>query len=236
MNASRGCVRACLASLALAGSSIGCAGAATHAANASPGCEAPGAADVVGPNPLHDALTVGRTDRTASAALADAGWRRVHVQHFDEAVQLFNAAWARDPGNSDADWGLGAVLLARGQIDEAIVLLEHANRLCDIAANNRAPLLSDLGNMYAIKALAMEARAPERAHYFARAGAIFRTASSIDSGNPQPWLQWIAALLYQERYTDAWSKVAEADGLGHRIPFELLGSLRARTAAAFPMP
>jgi hypothetical protein len=82
----------------------------------------------------------------------------------------------------------------------------------------------------------MEAGAPERAQYFARAGAIFRAAVSMSPGNPQPWLQWIAALLYQERYVEAWRKVAEADELRHRIPEELLASLRMKTEAAFPLP
>jgi tetratricopeptide (TPR) repeat protein len=226
----------CLAGAALAASQGAAAGPAAHSPTTAPSCEAPNVAVAVGPDLLRDVLAARHTDRRASAVLADAGWQRVHAQHLDEAVQLFNAAWASDPGNYDAYWGMGAVLQARGQIDEAIVLLEQANRLPDIAANNRAPLLSDLGNVYSIKALLMEAGAPERAQYFARAGAIFRAAVSMSPGNPQPWLQWIVALLYQERYVEAWRKVAEADELRHRIPEELLASLRMKTEAAFPLP
>jgi len=143
-------------------------------------------------------------------------------------MRLFNEAWIVDPHYYDVYWGFGAILLAQGRVEDAIVMLERANGLSDVPAGNRAPLLGDLANLYALKALRLAPDAADRADYFARANAMLAAATTSDPANPQPWIQWVLGLFYEARYAEAWDKVAAARERGHRVPEPVLGALRAK--------
>jgi hypothetical protein len=108
-------------------------------------------------------------------------------------------------------------------------MLERANAVPDVHESNRAPLLGDLANLYALKAASVAPGAAVRGECFERANAIFVQATSIDPANAQPWVQWIVGLLYQARYDDAWTKVAAARERGHQVPAPVLAALRARS-------
>jgi len=166
--------------------------------------------------------------REGSEAIAADAWRLFRRNDAANAMRLFNEAWIVDPGYYDVYWGFGAILLAQGELDDAIVMLERANGLPDVPARNRAPLLSDLANLYALKASRLAPDAAGRADYFARANAMFATATTSDPANPQPWIQWVLGLFYEARYAEAWDKVAAARDRGHRVPEPVLGALRAK--------
>jgi len=166
--------------------------------------------------------------REGSQAIAADGWRLLRGNDPTSAIRLFNEAWIVDPDYYDAYWGFGAILLARGRIEEAILMLERANGFGDVDMRNRAPLLGDLANLYALKAFGRAPEAADRRDYFARANAMFATATAADPANPQPWIQWVLGLLYEARYAEAWEKVATARGLGHELPEPVLAALRAR--------
>jgi Tfp pilus assembly protein PilF len=166
--------------------------------------------------------------REGSAAIAADGWRVLRGNDAANAMRLFNEAWIVDPDYYDVYWGFGAVLLARGEVEDAIVMLERANDCPDVHERNRAPLLGDLANLYALKAFRLAPEAAGRAEHFARANAILASATAADPANPQPWIQWVLALFYEARYAEAWDKVAAAHDRGHRVPEHVLGALRAK--------
>ena len=166
--------------------------------------------------------------REGSRAIAADAWRLLRGNDAANAMRLFNEAWIVDPHYYDVYWGFGAILLAQGQVEDAIVVLERANGLSDVPAGNRAPLLSDLANLYALKALRLAPDAVDRADYFARANAMFAAATTSDPANPQPWIQWVLGLFYEARYAEAWDKVAAARDRGHGMPEPVLGALRAK--------
>lgn len=166
--------------------------------------------------------------RQASRAIANAGWTLLRANRPDDALAVFDHALLVDPDYYDGYWGVGAVLQARGRIDAAIVAFERANRLPDVDEPNRGPLLSDLANLYALKAFLLAPEEAARAEYFGRANALFATATALDPANPQPWLQWVAGLYYEGRYAEGWRKVAAARALGHSVPESLLEPLRAK--------
>jgi tetratricopeptide (TPR) repeat protein len=166
--------------------------------------------------------------REGSRAIAADAWRLFRGNDAANAMRLFNEAWIVDPHYYDVYWGFGAILLAQGQVEDAIVMLERANGLADVPAGNRAPLLGDLANLYALKAFRLASDAADRADYFARANAMFAAATTSDPANPQPWIQWVLGLFYEARYAEAWDKVAAARERGHRMPEPVLGALRAK--------
>jgi tetratricopeptide (TPR) repeat protein len=179
---------------------------------------------------LFVAAIVGRYGgrREGSAAMTRDAWRLLHGNDAAGAMRLFNEAWVVDPSYYDVYWGFGAILQGRGELDAAIPMLERANTLPDVHQANRAPLLGDLANLYALKAASLAPGAAGRGEYFERANAIFAEATGIDPGNAQPWVQWIVGLLYQARYDEAWSKVEAARERGHPIPEPVLAALRVR--------
>jgi tetratricopeptide (TPR) repeat protein len=166
--------------------------------------------------------------REGSRAIASDGWRLLRGNDAANAMRLFNEAWIVDPDHYDVYWGFGAILLAQGKVEEAIVMLERANGLPEVPGPNRAPLLSDLAHLYALKAYRLAPDAPDRAEYFARANAMFATATTTDPANPQAWIQWVLGLVYEARYADAWETVAAARARGHVVPEPVLAALRAR--------
>lgn len=166
--------------------------------------------------------------REGSAAIADDGWVLFRQNDDANAMRRFNQAWLVDPDYYDVYWGFGAILLVRGEIENAIAMLERANAHPDVHAKNRAPLMGDLANLYALKAYRLGLGTADRAAYFERANAMFAAAVTTDPANPQAWLQWIVGLFYQARYGEAWEKVAAARDLGHSVPEQILGALRAK--------
>jgi pentatricopeptide repeat protein len=63
-----------------------------------------------------------------------AGWILFHAKRYDEAIRELRSAVAVHPDNATAHWFLGFVLIANGQADQAIPVLEKA-----LALSNRSP-------------------------------------------------------------------------------------------------
>lgn len=63
-----------------------------------------------------------------------AGWILFHARRYDEAIRELRSAVAVHPDNATAHWFLGFVLIANGQADQAIPVLEKA-----LALSNRSP-------------------------------------------------------------------------------------------------
>jgi TolB-like protein/tetratricopeptide (TPR) repeat protein/DNA-binding winged helix-turn-helix (wHTH) protein len=62
---------------------------------------------------------------------ASTGWIMFHARHYDEAIQEFRSVLAVDPDSVAANWFLGFALVAKGQSEEAIPVLQKALSLSD---------------------------------------------------------------------------------------------------------
>lgn len=164
-----------------------------------------------------------------SNALAEQGWAALRSGQADLAMLRFNQAWLVNPKNFRAFWGFGAVLSQRGKLSEAIELLERARELLDDPAQ-RVALLCDLGTLHSEYAARLPRdRELERAQHFVLANSRF--AESLEN-NPKyatSWREWAISLYEQERYSEAWIKVRQAQELrAEAFPPDFLKKLSAK--------
>jgi tetratricopeptide (TPR) repeat protein len=164
-----------------------------------------------------------------SNALVEQGWTALRSGQADLAILRFNQAWLVNPKNFRAFWGFGAVLSQRGKLSEAIELLETARELLD-DPTQRVALLCDLGTLHSEYAARLPRdRELERAQHFVLANSRF--SESLDN-NPKyaaSWREWAISLYEQERYSEAWIRVKQAQDLrAEAFPPDFLKQLSAK--------
>jgi tetratricopeptide (TPR) repeat protein len=164
-----------------------------------------------------------------SNALADQGWTALRSQQADLAMLRFNQAWLVNPKNFRAFWGFGAVLSQRGKLSEAIELLETARELLD-DPTQRVALLCDLGTLHSEYAARLPRdRELERAQHFVLANSRFTESLENDPKYAASWREWAISLYKQERYSEAWIKVKQAQDLrAEAFPPDFLKKLAAK--------
>jgi len=128
-------------------------------------------------------------------------------ENLDLAMRRYNQSWLLNPNNFKAYWGFGRVLLERGETDLAIVQLEKAIALCTDDFQ-RPALLTDTGSAYLAKANNFVGE--EKREFFRKADSLFEQALKIDPGYGNAYKRWAISLHRQEKYSEAWIKVAEA--------------------------
>lgn len=82
--------------------------------------------------------------REGSRAIAADAWRLLRGNDAANAMRLFNEAWIVDPHYYDVYWGFGAILLAQGQVEDAIVgsSARTASRTCPPGTARRSSAIS----------------------------------------------------------------------------------------------
>lgn len=127
--------------------------------------------------------------------------------NLDFAMRRYNQSWLLNQNNFKAYWGFARVLLERGAIEPALVHLEKAMTLC--ADNFQRPaLLTDAGSAYSNKANRLVLK--DRDDLFRKADSLFEQAVKIDSSYGNAYKRWTISLYHQEKYGEAWIKIAEA--------------------------
>ena len=142
---------------------------------------------------------------------SDIWWAQAEAfmaqNNLDFAMRRYNQAWLLNQNNFKAYWGFARVLLAQGAIEPAFVHLEKAMILC--ADNFQRPaLLSDAGSAYSNKASSLVLK--DRDDLFQKADSFFEQALKIDSSYGNAYKRWAISLYHQEKYSEAWIKIAEA--------------------------
>jgi tetratricopeptide (TPR) repeat protein len=167
--------------------------------------------------------------QAGSNALAAQGWTALRSGQPDLAILRFNQAWLVNPKNFRAFWGFGAVQSTRGKLSEAIELLETARELLDDPAQ-RVPLLCDLGTLHSEYAARLPRdRELERAQHFVLANSRFTESLENDPKYAMSWREWAISLYEQERYSEAWIKVRQAQDLqAEPFPSDFLKKLSAK--------
>ena len=72
----------------------------------------------------------------------------------------------------------------------------------------RPALLSDAGSAYSNKANRLVLK--DRDDLFQKADSFFEQAVKIDSSYGNAYKRWAISLYHQEKYSEAWMKIAEA--------------------------
>lgn len=167
--------------------------------------------------------------QAASNALAAQGWTALRSGQPDLGMLRFNQAWLVNPKNFRAFWGFGAVMSTRGKLSDAIELLETARELLD-DPTQRVPLLCDLGTLHSEYAVRLPRdRELERAQHFVLANSRFTESLENDPKYVMSWREWAISLYEQERYSEAWVKVRQAQELSAEpFPADFLKKLSAK--------
>ena len=167
--------------------------------------------------------------QAGSNTLAAQGWTAVRVGQDDVAMRRFNQAWLLNPKNYNVFWGYGAVLSAKGKLNEALEYLETARELVD-DPKQRIALLCDLGAVHSAYAARLPAdRQLERAQQFVLANNRFSESLENDPKFAQSWREWAFSLYDQERYSEAWLRVKKARELNAEpFPPEFIQKLSAK--------
>ena len=153
------------------------------------------------------------TRLAGSNALAEQGWTAFRSKQLDLAILRFNQAWLVNPKNFRAFWGFSAVLSQRGKLSEAIELLEQARDLLD-DPTQRVPLLCDLGTLHSEYAARLPRdRELDRARHFVLANSRFSESLENNPKYAESWREWAISLYEQERYSEAWIRVKQAQDL-----------------------
>jgi tetratricopeptide (TPR) repeat protein len=165
----------------------------------------------------------------ASNALADQGWTALRSGQTDPAMLRFNQAWLVNPKNFRVFWGFGAVQSQRGKLSEAIELLETARELLD-DPTQRVALLCDLGTLHSEYAAHLPRdRELERAQHFVLANSRFSESLENNPKYAASWREWAISLYAQERYSEAWIRVKQAQDLrAEAFPPDFLKKLSAK--------
>jgi len=165
----------------------------------------------------------------ASNALAEQGWTALRSGQVDLAMLRFNQAWLLNPKNFRAFWGFGAVESQRGRLSEAMELLETARELLDDPAQ-RVALLCDLGTLHSEYAAHLPRdRELERAQHFVLANSRFSESLENNPKYAASWREWAISLYQQERYSEAWIRVKQAQDLrAEAFPPDFLEKLSAK--------
>lgn len=164
-----------------------------------------------------------------SNALAEQGWTAFRSKQLDSAMLRFNQAWLVNPKNFRAFWGFSAVLSQRGKLSEAIEFLEQARDLLD-DPTQRVPLLCDLGTLHSEYAARLPRdRELDRARHFVLANSRFSESLENDPQYAESWREWAISLYQQERYSEAWIRVKQAQRLrAEAFPADFLKKLSAK--------
>jgi tetratricopeptide (TPR) repeat protein len=167
--------------------------------------------------------------QAGSNALAAQGWTALRSGQSDLAMLRFNQSWLVNPKNFRAFWGFGAVLSQRGKLYEAIELLETARELLD-DPTQRVPLLCDLGTLHSEYAARLPPdRELERAQHFVLGNSRFTESLENNPKYAMSWREWAISLYEQERYSEAWNKVRQAQELqAEPFPADFLKKLSAK--------
>jgi len=167
--------------------------------------------------------------QAGSNALAAQGWTALRSGQPDQAMLRFNQAWLVNPKNFRAFWGFSAIQSQRGKLSEAIELLETARELLDDPAQ-RVALLCDLGTLHSEYAVRLPRdRELERAQHFVLANSRFTESLENDPKYAASWREWAISLYEQDRYSEAWIKVRQAQVLrAEPFPGDFLKKLSAK--------
>ena len=162
--------------------------------------------------------------RAACLAMWTAAERHLSENRPGAAMARYNQAWLIDPRSFHPHWGMGRVLMRKGELMAAIFHLERARELGAGSPPNVA-MLADLATGYA---LASSGGGASATMYAARADSQFTACLRADSAYAGGWLAWARADYGASRFRDAWQKVARARSLGTLLPASFLAQLRAK--------
>ena len=127
--------------------------------------------------------------------------------NLDFAMRRYNQSWLLNKNDFKPYWGFARVLLERGEVESAFVQLEKAMSLC-ADDFQRPALLTDAGSAYSRKASGSALK--DKDFLFRKADSLFEQAVKLDSSYGNAYKRWAISLYRQEKYSEAWTKVAEA--------------------------
>ena len=142
---------------------------------------------------------------------SDIWWKQAEEfmsqNNLDFAMRRYNQSWLLNQNNFKPYWGFARVLLERGEVGPAFVHLEKAMSLC-ADDYQRPALLTDVGSAYSTNANRSVLK--DRDDLFRKANSLFEQAVKIDPNYGNAYKRWAISLYRQEKYVEAWTKVAEA--------------------------
>ncbi|MCB2184443.1 MAG: hypothetical protein KQH63_20650 [Desulfobulbaceae bacterium] len=129
------------------------------------------------------------------------------------AMRRYNQSWLLDPNNYHPYHGFGQIMLARGEVDEAVKYMEKAKELVS-DPYQRPAVLNDTGIAYSYKAQSVPvSNQTDRAKYFAMANQNFEE-STQDKTYKEVWRRWAYSLFEEGKYSETWEKVKMARSIG----------------------
>ncbi len=151
------------------------------------------------------------TQKKGSNVCAERGWRAFYEGELRLAMKSFNQAWLLDPGNPQAYWGFGAVLMKQGDYPKGLDMLIKAY---DRDSTNPR-IVSELAYAYALNGRGyLSYKNEDDAMYLRLAEEYFKKACRLDPAYPLLYSQWAEALYYKRDWAGAWEKVMKAGALG----------------------
>ncbi len=163
----------------------------------------------------------------ASRKLMKVGWEYYDQGDLNTTMKRFNQAWLLNPNNADVFVGFGSVSLAHQDVDEAIDMFKKAIALHP----KHAVALCSVGYAYQLKAHILQG--PGAQQYLEQSDQAFQQGSQADPQEESCYSKWAVALFLQDRYQEAWEKIALARTLGGKtINSDFLRDL----SAAMPEP
>lgn len=168
------------------------------------------------------------TRRDASEVWWLTGEDFLHQGNLDYAMRRYNQAWLLDPTNYQPFWGFGRVMLEWDQLDRAVANFEQALTLLDNPEHKTA-LSVDAATAYSWRGSERNRKGtPSAVQDFARANALFASSATESPANANIYRRWAMSLFREQKYADAWTKVAETRRRnGPPFPPEFLDALAA---------
>jgi tetratricopeptide (TPR) repeat protein len=163
-------------------------------------------------NFIKDATAAVGSRERASKVWATQAEEFMKAGNLDFAMRRYNQSWLLDPNNYQPYWGFGRVLVEQKKYEEALTFLERSQQLIN-DDYQKAALLSDVGNVYAILGFEQKNIA-DRSRYFTLANQYYEQSVSLDPKYPNPWAWWAWNSYNEGKYADAWKKVKRARELG----------------------
>jgi tetratricopeptide (TPR) repeat protein len=181
---------------------------------------------------IKDAVARFGSRSAASIFAVVQGWGNLRSGNLSTALRRFNEGWLLSPYNAGVFWGFGAILSRQGKLLDAIEQLETARDLGLADAKQLVQLLSDIGAVRSAYAASLPFnRELERAHQFSAANQRFVESLEIDPEYAPSWREWAISLYDQQRYAEAFIKVARAQELkAESFPADFLRKLNSKIA------
>ena len=146
----------------------------------------------------------------AAKEFAAWGWAEKGKGNEKTAISRFNQSWLIDPTYYQPYWGFGAVALAKGNSEKAIIYFEKALNL--INEDKEKPRLQvDTARAYAWQAIKIKKNDAERSKkYYKRANSLINNALDLDPKYKSAYS--MGSFIYYEQgdYKGAWRIVKKS--------------------------